>query len=110
MKMLLALVISVSLQAQQAKVIQLSEFHSQEIKAAYERLQRAQKDFDVLNGVIRVKYTKAKEGWEFGFEYDSEFKFIVPKLIAPIAYTGATGIISPIGPCANGMGAGTLSK
>ena len=102
---LASLVFAVGCYAQTAQVIQLTPDESRQAAALYAQKAEVEAKIAALQTSITEKYTKetrtyvfctscvtylgTKTGWEGGFEYSTDFKFIVP---APQPTTfGASG-------------------
>lgn len=99
--LMFALVLAaVGVSAQNAKVIQIDKDDARDAKAKWEALQKAQADWDAVTERVKKDYliisANSKEcgsiafgnssggscyrsGWEIGFDFSSDFKFIVPK-------------------------------
>lgn len=94
------LVLAVSLGAQTANVIELEPADTAKAQKAWDALQRAQKDWDAVVFSMNKQYiappipctwgsstgeqgpagcSYPKKGFESGFEFSKDFKFIVPK-------------------------------
>jgi hypothetical protein len=88
----LALMLSAMvLQAQTAQVIPIADSESTEIAALYAQLNSIQQKIEDFDYRIADKYLSTdwvdsngrttrvtKDGWEYGFDFSTDFKFIVP--------------------------------
>jgi hypothetical protein len=95
---ILFLLVSTILPAQTAKVIELSPQDQVLSKNKHDDLVRAQKASDDWNTYIQHKYIEKKSGWEFGYQFSEDYKFIVPKsYILPGVFSGIPGNITSSG-------------
>lgn len=87
--------------AQSANVIELEPADGARVQKAWDALQKAQADWDAVHHDIEMKYTTRpgntggagmcvvnadycyKEAFDDGFEFSTDFKFIVPKNTEP---------------------------
>lgn len=77
-----------SLGAQTANVIELEPADTDQAKQVWKKLQDAESDWRMVQYLIATKYTSRsakggkstlpKGGYEHGFEFSTDFKFIVP--------------------------------
>lgn len=111
-----SLVFAGCLQAQTAKVIQLSPEDAAQAKALYAQKADIEKQIAGLEQKITTKYLakdKSSSFWVFnnqesspwpwlnGFEYSDDFKFIVPNKAAP-AYNGNSSLCNWFTPASSG--------
>lgn len=87
---LLILLFTVNAYAQTAKVIQLSDEDAAQAKSLYQQKKDIEQKISdlqikILENYMSVphpkskdKYFLLKEGWDTGFEYSEDFKFVVP--------------------------------
>lgn len=119
----IALLIAVGVSAQHAKVIPLDMQDSHDAQMKWEALQKAQADWDAVSVRVKKDYVDVsrgskecgntittdnfcyRSGWENGFDFSSDFHYIVPKTQSPVqpcsggwAWNGA----SPTIYCAGG--------
>lgn len=115
--MCLILLLTASTQAQTARVVELSASDTAQAKALYVEQEALTKRTIAFRESIQKRYlydpsvparsfSPFKEGWDIGFQYSVDFRFIVP-LPAPIYYPAAT--IGGVGTlyCTNFAGAVT---
>ena len=91
--LLVAIVLSLAVFAQTAKVVVLKPAEAAQAKKLHEALDAAKKDADDFDNEIAARYTweesgftvsngawhSTKVGWEYGFEFSEDFRFVVPK-------------------------------
>ena len=75
--------IGTSLLAQNAKVVELKPSESIEAKATYEQMKAAEKKWEDFQARVQGTY----KGFDVGLDFDSDFRFIVPKAAQPSATT-----------------------
>jgi hypothetical protein len=96
------LIVAGSIGAQEARVIPLKSEDAAHARCTWERLQKAQKEWDDVQESVRNDYVLVPEndkdasnvvlsiqggahtyrrGFESGFEFSSDFKYIVPKAV-----------------------------
>jgi hypothetical protein len=123
---ILGLSISLTVSAQTAKVVQLSPLDAEKARSLYEQRDRIDKEISDLEVQIGHQYISNMEprtgcvnynqdldsvpcekpkgktftlqpGWESGFEFSDNFKFIVPKLVeSKVTGGGCFGVAEPL--------------
>jgi hypothetical protein len=101
-KVFILLMLSVGLaSAQTAQVIQLSPEEALRAKSLYDQKTSIDKQIEYLQAEIADKYIENKnltlQGWMWGFEYSTDFKFIVPlkpNQNSPVSGSGSTSWIN----------------
>ena len=108
----------VPLKAQTAQVIELPKETADRVKSLYEQKAKIEADIEAerqkieekilhpLRDKLEERYNKSNgiwfasgdEGWPNGFEYSSDFRFIVPKQSPPVSIQNYPGCswISPV--------------
>jgi len=76
---LLVLLVSIGVYAQNTKVIRLTDSDAITVKKAYDALQEANKNWELTQKFIKEKYVDKSTGFEYGFEFSDDFKNVVPK-------------------------------
>jgi hypothetical protein len=121
MKPLLAFLLlasALTIGAQTANVIELTPADQARAQKAWDALQKAKNDWGVLQTEIQMKYAEAPQsciggtaiiinggcggtqvmtslpGFENGFEFSKDFRFIVPKVLEPTSSTGRINVPS----------------
>jgi len=82
---LLVLLVSIGVYAQNTKVIRLTDSDAIMVKRAYDVLQDANKNWELTQKFIKEKYVDKSTGFDYGFEFSDDFKNVVPK---PLHYEG----------------------
>ena len=97
--LIVSLILTLSALAQTAKVVTLKQEEAAKARQLHEAAAAAQKASDDFDAQIAQTYTQSKaegivtwspngshtaayinrDGWDYGFEYSEDFKFIVPK-------------------------------
>lgn len=97
--LMLCVVAVYSAHSQEAHVIALKSNDAAHARCTYERLQKAQKEWEEVKEQIQADYVTVegkpgtiilavpKQGFENGFQFSEDFKYIVPKLV------GTTGTL-----------------
>ena len=109
-RLAIILLLAGSLSAQTANVIELSPADTITAKAAWQNLQDAEKKWKDEQSVIGRKYATlpGNPGFEHGFEFSKDFKYIVPK--PNTGGTASTTTAWPVVNCPGGTGPCLLVK
>jgi hypothetical protein len=79
-------------EAQNAKVMALSTDDAAQAKKLHVEMKAAEKAWEDFNKKVKKEYASKDSGFEYGFTFSEDFKYIVPD--ASATWTTATGTIT----------------